>query len=754
MSIERPFDPSYKTSGQPFDATPEEKPKTSSIDVPPELQEYVPEAERFVDQYKEIFHAISGDRSIDYKIGTNFVIDLKKGEIHLNVNDWKWAAEKGLSEWQQLWSTCHEISHYKDLREGPQEMLGNFEYLEHRAAEMAPRIVDIWQKKSGGTLPDYLTTPVPIDREGKRTKSFAEVFVYKRLHMLYNSLDDIYVNKTLALRSGIFAPGGSQAPEVERLYRDYLFATQPQEIGKPPQELEATDYEKLPRCYQLAYALLRRHMVPNQPILLSPEVQNKLEGFSDATAQKMGITLEAEVASITNPATTKAKNPGWRYRRIKQAVEPAFLELLLKDAEEMPLPQPPQHQPGGQQQTKPQPGQGEAQPSDPWQPLDDKPEPIDLDTIKDFIKQQDEKKKEDAAKKKADKAVTQLTPQEKIHQAIAQADQKICEQYAVDPHLANEYRQLEQSIEPYKRDLAAVFEEVMNTISQRVSTFWAEGFRSGTFNIDSFIRKYSPEIAAERPDLIPWDKLDVYDQREIISRLVLFPDRLRVRLVLDGSGSMNEERIRALKQLSVLFLESLSTFEETVNLRFRLKEPLRVDTEIRMFGSTGKSETIKTFAQGKTADEAERVDRFKAFGNINNSYGGTCDAEPLWGVAQSLDSSLVADLKAQQAKEFVFEITDGGSNETSSQARSGTSPEQDTRNAVEALEASSVVIRGFQVGDPSDEEKRIFDRIWGNRGAHIPHPKDLAASVAALLAEELKKTQFQVQYYEEDEEKA
>lgn len=754
MNLERPFQPSYNTINQPSGSSAEESPEKSSGEIPPELQEYVPEAQRFVDHYKEIFHAISGDRSIEYKIGTGFVIDLKAGEISLDVKDWKWAKEKGLSEWQQIWSTCHEISHYKDLREGPQEMLGNFEYLEARAQELAPHVLEIWKNKLGGALPDYLTAAQPIDREGKRTKSFAEVFLYQRLHMLYNCLDDIYVNKALALRSGIFAPDGSKAPEVERLYRDYLFATHPNEIGKPPQASEAADYEQLPKSYQLAYALLRSHMVPNQPVLLSPEVREEMKRFSDAAAQQLGLTLEKEVTSITNPANAKAKKPGWRYQRIKQAVEPAFLKLLLKDVEEMPVPQPPQGQAGGESQPgqgEPQPGQGEPSPADPWQSLDDKPEPIDLDTIKDFIKQTEEKKKGDEAKKKEAEKAGRLTPQEKAQKAQVEADQKLCEQHNVTPKLANEYRDSERSIEPYKRELAAVFEEVMNTISQRISTFWTEGFRSGKFNVEYFIKKYSPEIAAERPDLIPWDKLDVYDQREITSRLMLFPDRLRVRFPLDGSGSMTSERILALKQQSILFLEALSTFEATVNLRFRLKEPLKVDTEIRMFGSPGRSTVIKSFAQGKLTDEAERADRFKALGQINNSYGGTCDAEALWGIAGSLDPSLIADLKAGKAKEFVFETTDGGSNETSNHAQPGESAEQDTRNAIAALEAAGAIARAFQVGEPSDEEQATFDRIWGEQGAHIPHPKELAAAVAKLLAEELRKTQFQVQYYEEEE---
>ena len=53
----------------------------------------------------------------------------------------------------------------------------------------------------------------------------------------------------------------------------------------------------------------------------------------------------------------------------------------MKDIEEMPPP-PPHELASGTQ-----PGEN------PWQELDNKPEPIDIDTIKDFIKQQKEKKR-------------------------------------------------------------------------------------------------------------------------------------------------------------------------------------------------------------------------------------------------------------------------------------------------------------------------------------------------------------------------
>ncbi|MBI4276458.1 hypothetical protein HY629_01315, partial [Candidatus Uhrbacteria bacterium] len=201
---------------------------------------------------------------------------------------------------------------------------------------------------------------------------------------------------------------------------------------------------------------------------------------------------------------------------------------------------------------------------------------------------------------------------------------------------------------------------------------------------------------------------------------------------------------------TVLFLEALSTFEATVNVRFRLKKPFCVDTEIRMFGDPGKSVIVKPFTAGVMRPKEELASRFQTLGAIHGGYGGTCDAEPMWAIADSITPSLTSDLKEGRAKEFVFEITDGGSNGVSARAKAEDTAAQDTRNAVDAVEKVGVVARGFQIGEPAEEEKQTFGSIWGENGEHIPHPKDLAPAVAALLADELRKTEMKIQYYGED----
>ena len=771
--------------GESAPIVPEDNPRRDATGFSPELEPYVPEAERFLKQYQELFLQAAGDRSLSFKVGNGFFIDLKQGVIHVDVRDWQWAKERGLSEWQQVWSTLHEVSHFRDLREAPKEMLNNFVYMEQRAKELVPEVQKIYEDR-GIPLPDYLMKQQPVGEDPARTMSGLEHFLYKRLHLLYNSLDDMYVNLTLGNRSAIFHPvTGSQAPETTRLYRDYLFPTEPKKIGAVPQELQAADYATLPKSYQLAYWLLRRRMVPDQEILVTPEVTEILNGYRDTVAEQLGITFAKEVSTITQPGNSKSRNPGWRYQQIRERIEPTYIKLLMEDLAILPPPPPPSDgssepsesdgQPGdGLPQESPEPSEsGEpdqpdsSQPGDqegkpdtaekkagqpqgsPWDELDGKPEPIDLDTIKDFIAQQDQKAKEnwDAEQKQKDKTGKRLTPQERQDLAQQQKDHAIAEKNAIDPQVTNTYRQLEASVRDYKRELAVVFEEFMRTINERLVQFWDEGFRSGKVNVDRFIRKYGPDIASDQVAHIPWETLDVYDQREFESRLQLFPNEVRVRFVLDGSGSMNPERIFALQQLIILFEEGLATLEATLNLRFRLKNPFMIDTEVSIFGSKGCSQIIKPFNGGTRSAEEEIANRFRGFSKIGPHYGGTCDAEPFWKISESLTPEQTNKLKEGAAREFIFEVTDGGSNEPSAKATQSNAA-QDTRNAIAAVEQSGVIAFGFQIGEPSEEEKATFKSVWGAAGASVPHPKDLARTVSQLFTTQLKTMPLAVQQYE------
>jgi hypothetical protein len=469
---------------------------------------------------------------------------------------------------------------------------------------------------------------------------------------------------------------------------------------------------------------------------------------------------------IVNSSNAQAKNPGWRYERIKKNIEGAFIDLLLKDMEEQPIPKVNPESGEGESSDEGQEGQqddadakptdsdeqkdsdSQKSPKDPWKTMNEHTH-IDKEAIENFLNEQKEKEQEDKKQKKEDDKKKRLTPEERAKEAEKQELLKIAKEHDLDPQFANEYQKLKESVGPYKEEVARVFEEVMKSISQQIRSQWMEGFRSGKFNTDRFVRKYGPLLAADRSDLIPWEVLDTFDQQEFESRLTLFPDNIRTRLVVDGSGSMDAEKILAVKQLSVLFFEGLSTFEETMKLRFKLKDPVLVDTQVIMFGSPGQSKIVKDFGNDRVSHQEESADRLRALSQINNGYGQTCDAEPMWFVADDIDERRKEKLKSGKAKEFVFEITDGGSNQTSKRG-GNTSPTQDTRNAIDATKKKGAFTRAFQVGAVGDDEKQTFDSVWGSEGEHIAHPKDLPRALAGLLAEEMLRTPFMMEVSPDD----
>ncbi len=802
-----------------FDKT---EPDPKKKEIPPEVQQAIEDGNVFIGRYQELFHAIAGDRSLTYQLGKGFKIDLKGGQVTLDVRDFIEQKEGGESEDQVLWSVCHEIGHFKDLMENPEGMLKHFNYMMSRATGLAPKVLEIWKRKLGGELPKHSQAEIPINKDGD-TRPFAAVFMFKKLHMLYNSLDDVHVNEELGLRTTAYGKRGSKAGEIKRLYRDYLFPTDPEKKWQEPEELQAADYMGLPNSYQLAYYVLRKRMVPDQEILVSDRVQTILNTYKDRIAEKFGLTFEDEVNRLVGPANSKSMDPEFRYRQIRAIVEPIFLELLFEDLEELDPPKKPEKgdgegEPGdgdgvpgdpedgdekkgdgGEGDGDPEKGEGddegeskdgdpedgdpkdgEPKPSepgeddgkDPWEEMGDHHEPFDSDVIKDFIKQQKDKEKEDKQREKEEKELKRLTPEQREAAAQRKADEQICKDFDVDPAFARQYRELQESVQPYIDDLAEVFAELMKTIEERLTLFWSEGFTTGRFNVDRLIKKYGPDIAADNLGSIPWNALDTFDQRDFFSRMVLLPNKFTLRLVGDGSGSMDESRIMALQQLMVLFEESFSALQEMMNLKFRLKETVETDSEVRMFGKPSGSKVIKELGrQSRTYDE-EMAARFKALSLINNGYGNsTCDAAPLWQIAKTIDEGRMKDLRDGKALDIVISVTDGGSNSVSNEGsdavrgvaatksvefegesvgvreRAG----QDTRNAIGELAEKGVIVRSLQVG--SKESLHITDRaqfqmVWGEDGERVDGPEEVSSAVARMLAEEIQKIKLKLQYYE------
>lgn len=329
--------------------------KKEIAEIPENLTKYIPTIKKFIESHKYVLATIARDSSLQYEpsTGETFEFHPKEGKIYLSARQWEWAEKLGLNQDQILWSTLHEIGHFQDLIEDPEGMLGLFDYLEKKAKEMAPIVLEIWKKSFGKELPEYIKKPVSVDpKDPSKKMSFIEVFLYKQYHMFYNCLDDIYVNRLVGLHSAPFSPQGSKAEQIKILYRDFLFPSKFEEIthpltgekikkpliGQAPEKGEKYDLTSWPLSQQFAFFLLRKYMVPDQEIIVSKEVEEALKRQTDAIGKRDVIE---EVKNITRP-TRKYEliqhSAGWRYNQIKHLIEPIFTELLLKDIEKLPPP--------------------------------------------------------------------------------------------------------------------------------------------------------------------------------------------------------------------------------------------------------------------------------------------------------------------------------------------------------------------------------------------------------------------------------
>ena len=329
--------------------------KKEIAEISENLVKHIPTIKKFIENHKYVLATIARDPSLRYEpsVGETFEFHPKEGKIYLSARQWEWAEKLGLNQEQILWSTLHEVAHFQDLVEDPEGMLGLFDYLETKAKEMAPSVLKIWEKPSGGKLPEYITKSVPVDPKNPDKKmNFVEDFLYQQYHTLYNCLDDIYVNRLVGVHSAPFSPQGSKAEQIKILYRDYLFPSKFEEItnpltgekikrpllGQAPEEGEKYDLTTQPLSQQFAFYLLRTQMVPDQEILVAQEVEEALNRQTDAIGKR---NVVEEVNSICRPTSRYERiqhSASWRYKQIRKLIEPIFTELLLKDIERLPPP--------------------------------------------------------------------------------------------------------------------------------------------------------------------------------------------------------------------------------------------------------------------------------------------------------------------------------------------------------------------------------------------------------------------------------
>lgn len=389
-------------------------------------------------------------------------------------------------------------------------------------------------------------------------------------------------------------------------------------------------------------------------------------------------------------------------------------------------------------------------------------DPIDEKTIRDYIEARD-KAAEEAKQGLYDEYKEKLSPEqiERDHR-IAQ-DTALILKYNSEgmdseeaKKLAEEWETYAESTRPLVRELNNVFQQLINTIQEKIIVAWETGFKTGKFDVKKFIKKYSPQVVAgdledNYPMYLDFNNLEAFMQREFTSKLRLVPNTIVFRLMMDRSGSMNEEnKIIFAKEIFVLLYQALKMFESRVNSLFKLKEKFQVDLEVQIYDH----ETVIAKPLGVYGEE-ERARMLMSLG-VMVPRGSTYNAQSWRNASNSImqNPQYQEKLKNGQAKDIAIEVTDGQTFDNIDEVQ------KIIRNYMYWAGAGSA--NGIKIwndkedGDFNDEnfKKTTLYKIFRGNGRPIARPDQLAGQMALLLKEQFDeiRRKLNVEYGEDDEE--
>src|SRR5579859_1035371 len=166
----------------------------------------------------------------------------------------------------------------------------------------------------------YLSDPVAYEKTFKLAKDWAkgDKNLQGVWHRFFNVFLDVHVNALVERRVAPFQKGGSDQDIPAELYRNKLFKNEGLDRG--------------PRCYQLIHALLRRMMVPDEAVNITPEVQAVI----DQPVEFMGTkypSLEVLVQERFSNADIPLERAVFA---MQHAIKPIFEKLLAEDLAENP----------------------------------------------------------------------------------------------------------------------------------------------------------------------------------------------------------------------------------------------------------------------------------------------------------------------------------------------------------------------------------------------------------------------------------
>jgi len=580
---------------------------------------------------------------------------METGEV---TYDPKFFSDKGYSSAESMWATCHEVEHFRDWRKDPETY----------------------------------------------AKLFGRMKIRRRIHLLYNCLDDVMVNRNVDKRF----PAHQETKKY--LYQEKLFP--------------GTDYTDKPKHLQFAYAVLREKMLPEELMTLDPEVRKEIENLKN---------IDGKGADLIDIVSNPEAEPKDRFSLIEEYIEPIYEKFFQEDVESK------------REQEKKEKGEGEKEKEGEGQEggresesqeksgkpegkKDGKPrkttpaEDFFADDYDDFEDKSPEVILAEDVKEGLDKFIKQKKEDEKSPEEIAKEQFK--KQHGVTYEDVQHYRQNYEKIRNYIEPLREIFARIISTrkeIKRRLKERTDQGVIMDPSLISQAYIDAESGITDSRTQL-KIKKIE-YDEHK--------PNDFEFSLVCDLSGSMSnnnpggksyEQRLCA-----ILIMEALDEFEEKLKAEREDKTlDLHVLTEVRGFGE--EDEELKPL--GDTIDYQSRVKINKRLGNCNG--GSTRDFKSLTKVDESISDEIRLKIEKNDLKKVVLLITDGGTNDDDVDR---------TKAEKNALSGAGVIIKAIQIGQVDAEDKAKFARVWQKPekdGYACKDVSQLVAKVEKLLEDFLE----------------
>lgn len=718
------------------------------------LEEYKKQGEDFVNGHRRLFASFAEDVSIKFKMLDEFKIDYQTGIVQLDSN---WFFERGYNKEQILWAVFHELSHFRDFANDKEGLLGSFTYMKEKADRLA---------KETGMDPNlaYKTyhalfnclDDIYVNKVVSRRASY-----YERTRQGGKHVEDLYREKLFKYPdfTRIEQPDGSTVELPRHLQFAYYLL---RKAMLPDQDIVVNDEVKKALETKIVIndkeytveSMIGAFMMPNktkdtkasirhdflkkyiEPIyegLIQRDInENKDsetnqqdnsnhesgdqkpedgevskdsssgENGSDKKSDKGEDMIESNEPSSSGEEQqgeqqSKTGNEGNENESSKNGEQNGTNSKKQEDAS-------PENTSTGEESDKGETKQEkQEQKFKEWSDIHSEfesksPDQLSEDDIKNFTEHQ-EVKKEEELKAKESEQKKQPHDEKSLQTNLDKdwADSHKIEGRDMFRELQS-LRRIEESIMPYLNSLTELWQDIIAGNSIAIDYAKDSAHASGSeLNIDSVVDNMGAIYARQSAPRI-------YDRITTKEAMVQKPEVIRIRLVVDRSGSMDDEiKQKVLAQTLVLILRSLQQFNEMLNLtRGSTGSKLKVETQV--LGFSDRLSVIKKF-ESDVVDDDPTVEILNTLRISGAQNGYTYDNLALNHVINNQDDISRQRIKQGKVLDVLFEITDGGS-----------SDEYSSKEAVNKLDEVGVYASAFQIGKVNESERRVFNNVWNTEG--------------------------------------